>query len=267
MYPEEATYQIRTYKDGDEEDFARLFNNAYENYAGFVPRTSEFWTWCCKRRPGVRKEGIFIVEVNKIMVGYAVVSENGEVLEFCYDSKYAGNGIVSALLSTVENYIKSVGASSITLQVPNDDPIIRNACLKLGYAESSPSYALQLSIIDFQKLLREILHSKIEKMETLNSKVLLKVKQSSTMDFEYITLDTHHNNLIFETRMSENPDIIIEADKQTFAQCIFGNMTLLKGILTSRIKIHPFWKILKAQNLLSLLKLDSQWYIPIADYG
>lgn len=54
-------YELRNFVEGDEEKIVKLFNDAYARFSGYVPRTVEYWRWCCLKRPDVRKDGIFLV--------------------------------------------------------------------------------------------------------------------------------------------------------------------------------------------------------------
>jgi len=265
---DQATCRIRTYRRGDEEELVRLFNDAHKDYAGFTLRTPEFWLWLCRNRPGVHEEGIFIAETDDEVLGYAVVSDFGDVLEFCYKANQTGEENVLKLLEAIEGYVKNAGAGSITLNAPADDPIIRSACSRLGYAESSPSYALQLSVVDLPGFIREILLSKLKKMRTHSGEeILLKIGQPSTTDYDYIALRIRNNDLWVERKRTENPDFTIQTDKGTLISYISRNSSFVRGILTGKIKVSPFWKLSRALTLFSLLELDAPWYFPLGDYG
>lgn len=263
-----ATYQIRTYGDGDEKELVKLFNRVYMDYAGFVPRTPAFWLWFCKSRPGIREEGIIIAKLEGKVIAYAVVSDSGEILEFCYDPEYAGEDVVLRLLETVEDHVKDFGGSSVTLNAPKDDHVVRKACNRLEYAESSLPYAFQLSVLDFSGLIKEILLSRLKDVKVdLSGEILLKVKQSSPMGYDHITIRISDGDLQAEKEKSGKPNLVIEADKQTFASCIFRGMNLRTAILTKKIKVSPFWKALQALTFLSLLRVDDPWYVPLSDHG
>jgi len=261
-------YCIRTYKNGDEEEIVKLFNEVYNGYAGFVPRTAEFWLWCCKNRPGVREDRIILADNGEHVIGYAVVSDAGEVLEFCYNPEKAGEEIVLRLMETIESQLRNVGATSVILNAPSDDPTIREACLKLGYFESLPTYAFQLSIVDLAKFLESILLPKLEMVKGhFSGEILLKIKQLSQIDYDYIVLKILNSRLLIEKNRSESPSFTIETDKRTFASCIFGTRNLLTGILSGKIKVSPLWKVSHALTFLSLLKIEQPWYVPLGDYG
>ena len=263
-----AGYQIRAYRDGDENELVLLFNNVYSEYAGFVPRTVEYWLWCCKSRPGVREEGIFVVDSGGKIIAYAVVADSGEILEFCRDPDNAEKEVVLKLLETAERHVENLGASSIRLNAPKDNEIIREACLDLGYAESSLPFALQVSIVDFPGLIKGILLSKLKSAKAdIHGEILLKVKQAYQRDHECVVLKISDGELYVGKSETCRPNFTIEADKRTFASCIFGGMSPKAAIFTGKIKVYPFWKALDSIALLTLLRLDDNWYVPLSDYG
>jgi hypothetical protein len=212
------------------------------------------------------KEGIFIVEAGQKIIAYAVVSNSGEILELCYDPKDAGEKVVCDLLKRIENYDVKLGVSSLSLNAPKDDQTVRKVCRELGYAESSIPYAFQLSIVDLQGLIREILEPKLKNGEvSLSDEILIKVKNSSRA--EQLNISIPNDIFQNEKRISKKNDIVIETDKQTISSCIFGQPNLKIGFLERKIKVSPFWGVFKALRLLSLLRLDGLWHIPLSDHG
>lgn len=266
---ESSMFQIRDYREGDEKEMVELFNESYKDYAGFVPRSPEFWLWCCKNRPGVRNDGIILADAGGHVIGYTVISDSGQILELCYKPKQNGEEVVSKLLETVESRLRSLGATSMVLNAPADDPIIRRACLELGCFESSSPHVFQLSIVNLAEFLRSILLSRLEKMKDhFDGEILLKVMQSSAPNhYDYVTLKFLDNVLFVERSRSESPRFTIETDKRTLVNCLLGGASLTKNILTRKIKVSPFWKIPRAIGFFSPLKSDEQWYVPLGDYG
>jgi len=265
---EKSAYQFRGFHNGDEKKLVALFNRVYENYAGFVPRTPRFWLWCCKSRPGVRDDGIIIVEVKGEVTAYVVFSDSGEILEICYDRNYVSKKIIFELMEIIEENLRNYGTSSIILNAPMDDFLIREVCGKLGYVESKLPYALQISIIDLPELIREIIRSKtMNKGAQPKGNIILKIKQSSSKDGKPTTLKISDNQVQMEITGIENSDFLIEAETQVFTSCIFGNLDPRIGILTKKIKISPFWKVVDILAFLWMLKLDNHWYIPLSDFG
>ena len=79
----------REFRYEDIEQIVTLFNNAFHNYVGFVPRTAEYWSWSSYKRPDVAIDGIRVMTLGKKIVGYIVVGRSGNVWDMCYDSQIA----------------------------------------------------------------------------------------------------------------------------------------------------------------------------------
>jgi len=73
-------HRLRTYRRGDGEALISLFNRVYENFAGFVPRTLEYWSWCVLSHPDLSEEGIVVAINAGRVVGYAAIERSGNVV-------------------------------------------------------------------------------------------------------------------------------------------------------------------------------------------
>jgi hypothetical protein len=105
----------RKYEEGDETALASLFNKVYHGYAGFVPRTPEYWRWSCLDRPDVEKEGIMVVVNRGRIVAYAVVGKSGNIWESCFDDAHDKKALLSLVLERAIEYLTRVGSDLITL--------------------------------------------------------------------------------------------------------------------------------------------------------
>jgi len=260
-------YNLRTYQPGDEKDLIPLFNNSYENFAGFVPRTLEYWRWCILSRPGLSEEGIVVALDAGRVVGYAAVESSGNILEFCYDPGCDGKAVVSKLLGWCLSYTEDQGAGSITLNAPLQDNFIHQACKELGFTEK-PFPSMFLRILDLPYLLRKILdQKKVE--QRINEAILVTLKKFPSWCAEHVAILVQDGDVTVSTERLEHPTVKIEADISTISSCIFGSKrTLYKATLEGRLKIRPLRKVARAVKVLSWFQLkDTQWFVPGADYG
>ena len=62
-----------------------------------------------------------------------------------------------------------------------------------------------------------------------------------------------------------SPEIVVDADMSTLVSCILGTGSILKAIMTSKVRLRPFWKFRKFLRLFSFLRVKSPWFIPRAD--
>ncbi len=260
------SYHTRTYKEGDETELAKLFNRVYQQYAGFVPRTAEYWRWSCINRPDVEAEGILIVNDGEKIVGYAVVAKTGNIWEFCYDPAYDGKAIISTVLEWSTEYVKDAGGDSIVFNAPTDDQLLREVCSQFGFAEKPPP-CLFLNVLDFPQFINELLSLKQDKLREYNKKLLIKVKNSHGFYDKEISIRIENGTITVNKKTDEKSYVIIESDVSTIVSCILGTQGLLRAFLGSKIKVKPFWKTLKILKLFSLLKMKDPWFSPGTDYG
>ena len=259
-------YYTRTYKEGDETELAQLFNRVYQNYAGFVPRTAEYWRWSCINRPDVETEGILVVTDGEKIIGYAVVAKTGNIWEFCYDPAYDGKTIISTILEWSTEYVEAAGGDSIVFNAPTDDQLLREVCSKFGFAEKPPP-CLFLNVLDFPQFIHELVGLKQEKLGKYTEELLFKVKNSHGFYDKEISIKIENGAITVNQKTDKKSCVIIESDVSTIVSCILGTQGLLKAFLYSKIKVKPFWKIFKILRLFSLLKIKDPWFSPGTDYG
>lgn len=259
-------YATSTYKEGDETELVQLFNRIYEDFAGFVPRTPEYWRWCCLSRPDVKAEGIVIVNNGRKIVGYGVVGKTGNVWELCYDANYNGEEIVSTILEWIINYVESAEGDSITLNAPLHDPLLREVCLRFGFAETHPSFMF-LSVLDFPQFIHEILNLKKEKLKEYKEELLIKVRNSPSWYGGDVTIEISNGIISVKEGTNNAAKIVIEADVPTIVSCILGTRGFLKAFFSFKLKVKPLWKVVKILKLFSMLRIKNPWFSPRADFG
>jgi hypothetical protein len=259
-------YASRTYEKGDEKELVQLFNRVYGDFAGFVPRTPEFWLWCCLNRPDVEPEGILIVDYGKKIIGYGVVGKTGNVWELCYDPEYDGETIVSTILEWTINYLQDTDVYSIYLNVPANDRLFRETCLKSGFAENCPPYMF-LSVLDFPQFVYAIFNSNRLKLKKCSEQFVIKLRNTPSWSEGNITVKIRNGPVSVEEGLSKESGIVIDTDISTFVSCILGTRGLLKAFLTKKLRVKPFWRTFKIMKLLRLLRLKDPWYCSRADHG
>jgi len=263
-----SEYSLRTYREGDEIALVHLFNEVHSKYAGFVPRTIEYWRWCCLERPDVERDGIFEVvdHNNGNVVGYAVVGRSGNVWELCYDSTHDGDKIVSLLLDKAASYLKKVGATSITFNAPQENRVVKKVCRKLGF-EVLPTPRMIITVQNFPKLVSLILESKKEELMTrFDEAVLIKFNEAPfwISDTFFIEISRDGVQVGDET---QSPTIQVETDVITFSSLLFGILSPLQSVMRLKLRVKPFWKTLTLLKLLSSLQMKTTWFFPLSDLG
>lgn len=264
--PETDGYYIRTYRQGDEKELTALFNDVYQDYAGFVPRTIEYWMWSILLRPDLSREGIAIVVNEGQVVGYAAVEKSGNILEFCYDPNHDSKTIVSMLLDWCIDYVKTQGGSSVSFNVPAQDNLLRQVCRELGFTEE-PFHSLFLRVFDFHQLLRRIVDQRGELEEHFDETILINLRKVPSWCDDHVVIRVQAGKMAVLTEKIGKPTIRIDSDISTFSSFIFGSTGIYRAIVKGQLKVRPFWKIPRSVKLFSLLQLEDPWYVPGADYG
>jgi hypothetical protein len=262
-------YKLRFYKSSDETQIVNLFNEIYKRFAGFVPRTTEFWNWCCRDRPNVTPEGIPIVEYKSKIIGYAVVATSGEVLEFCCDSIYDSKMIAQMLLEYITEYVGKTNGKSVTLNAPIDDQVLRQVCKNCGFTEMPVRSVLIINMIDIVGFIQEIAsHLERHQVEqsVWNEVYLFKLTNAPSWCPPKITIMAKETISVVP-KEADKPTVYIETDVPIVVSCIFGVMEPFKAVLSSTLRVQPLWKIPKVLGLFSSLRLKDSWYIPRADRG
>ena len=261
----ENLYSTRTFKKGDEASIVQLFNSAFKEYAGFVPRTSQYWIWCCLQRPDGTEEGITVVSMGEKIVGYAVAGKSGNIWEMCYDPTCNGEIVVTKLLAQALNYLERMGSDSVLLNFPTKDAVVRKVCEKFNFAESSLEYMF-VSVLDFSRLISEVLKNAAEKQK-VDGQFLFKLKNLPSSLANNFCVEIRNGEVTVTEKTVDAPEVIVEADASTLVSCMLKGENIVKALATSRIRFYPLWKIGKVIKLFSLLQNSSPWFIPRADYG
>jgi len=260
----DKTYS-RTFLAGDEASIVDFFNSQNEKLAGFAPRTVEYWRWCCLSRPGVDQNGIYLIKNGQEIVGYIVVGKSGDVWELCYDHQGNGREIVSSLLNWAVGYAKSLGCDSVELNAYARDNVVRDVCQELDFAESHPE-PMYLSVIDLPELIRSVLTAKVAGRDfDEDFWFILKNCPPWCVDRFGIRLGEDGVTILKEPVVFPKTTII--ADMSTLVALMFGEKSVSKAILTSNVRVHPFWKIINVEKFLRRLEINTPWVVPRADIG
>jgi hypothetical protein len=266
-----SDYHVRAYVEGDETSLLSLFNQYYGRYAGFVPRTLQHWLWCCKLHPDIGSEGIFVACKGKEIVGYAVVGmlsrkEGGFIVyELCYDPAHDGEVIVSRLLERINQHVEEKKGNYITFPAPTDDTLVRQVCDTLGFKQNPLNEVIGYIILDMAKLIEHIIQGKGDEWKGRNGTFFIRLKDAP-LPQKVISIQWIEDKPSVSYRaISDEPRVVIDTDLPTLNKLIFGEESVLKAMLKSKLVIKPLWKIRKGVRLLSLLSLRDRWYIPRLD--
>jgi hypothetical protein len=262
---ESNAVHLRSYLPGDEDSIIDLFNSQNLSLGGFVPRTAEYWRWCCLQRPDVTAQGIQVAEKEGRLVGYIVVGNHGDVWEFCYDRRFGGETVASCLLEFALNYVRKLGDDSIVLNAYSDDQTVRKVCRRLGFAES-PSEPVFLSVLDLPELILATLKARIRK-EYKGEVFWFHVRNCPPWITDSFGIMLIENGAVILEKPINSCHVALDVEMATLVAIIFGNKSIFRELLSSRIRFGHFWNVFKVIRFMSLLRVKSKWSMPRADNG
>ncbi len=268
---EPRLHLVRNYRDGDETDLVELFNEVYSNYAGFVPRSREYWRWCCLERPTVKNDGIRVVEKSGTIVAYAVVAieltegkVQANVLDFCHKHD-EGEAPVRDLVEWITEYAGANKVDAISFDAPLDDDLLRRVVKEHGFSEF-PHVIPLLMINDFAGLVQRIATSR-SMPPNLNQVFHVYLSDATTLPDNVLTLEVGKGKFEAKPGKAGVATVEVTTTVDTFTSCLFGVANTTKAVLRSKIKVRPFWKLTDVIKLFSAIQLVDPWFIPAADFG
>jgi hypothetical protein len=256
-------YILAPFSSDDEPEIVDLFNRRYERFAGFVPRTVEYWRWCCLYRPDVKTRGILTVRKKNRLVGYIVIGNSGNIWDLCCASGSDEKIVISTLLSAATDYAKSESIDGLVLNAYVHDKIVHQVCQELDFSQA-PSETLFLSVLNLPELISSVL--KEQKQNFKETEVFwFKLKNCPPWCVNSFGVKLCSNQVLVSTNDDGFPKTTITVEMTTLVSLMFGNKNLAKMILLGRVRFGGFWKILKVVRFLRLLKSNSPWFTPRTD--
>ena len=122
--------QVRTYRPGDENLIIELSNRSLAPYAGWVPRTLENWRWSILRRPGIRTTDLLLLESGGKLGAYAVLSQDGSVLDFAVDPdqhRKTRRSYIKEMVDALEECARSRDCDTLMFSLPASDHALDEA--------------------------------------------------------------------------------------------------------------------------------------------
>lgn len=81
----------------------------------------------------------FVYEINKEVVGYIgyrAIDEHAEMMNFCFDPEYQGQGFGTELLDYSIEYLKNLGVKQLLLEVRKSNRKAQTVYEKFGFQKS-----------------------------------------------------------------------------------------------------------------------------------
>lgn len=260
-------FEVRAYLPGDEEEIVKLFNLAYKDYAGFVPRTTKYWLWSCRARPGVDNDGILVVEKDQgeRLVGFAVLGKTGDIWEFCVEPNADKKYVTTILLENAIKYLSRVGAEKVVLNVPAEDSVVTEVLERADFIKF-PADMMFIGVTDFEavtQLLALNSKDKLKEFEGTFSFGLKKTRPWTNPRFT-IRIESGHINVV---RYTESDCILIEMDEDVLVSILIGISKPFRLLMQRRLKVRPLRETFKTIKFLSMIQIRDPWFYSRAGFG
>jgi acetyltransferase (GNAT) family protein len=263
---------VRAYRAGDEGPIVELSNRALEPYAGWMPRTVEYWQWSILRRPGVSPEDVLVLESDERVVGYAAFLRDGNVLDFSVAADRAcrkRRAFIKQLIGALESSARARGCDRLSFWLPSCDQLVDEQLREAGYIVEKDQY-FSLGILDPRTLLQQLLSAR---------QPLLPAGGPETFTLElapgnYPVLLASRLLIRLAPRLSvddiseagEYPSqCLIRLDLCALTELIFCGVPLTSLLSESRLTITPPSSSGAARKVLEALIIDTPWHVPYCD--
>lgn len=259
-------YLVRAFVEGDETELAALFNLAHGKYVGFVPRTADYWRWCCRERPDVEKDGIIVAEEKRSgrLAGYAVLGKSGNMWELCVHPGGDRKQVLSALFDKTAEYAKEANIEQVMLNVPEDDVLMQKMCAKLDFSEL-PADQMFVGIADFEALVETLAKASVLKLGDFKETVTFELVNARSLVNPAFSVVVDDGVKVLSEAVSGG--LRIKVDSDVLAAILLGIMKPSRAFLKGKLKVRPLSKMLKALRFLEAIHVKGQWFFPLADFG
>ena len=258
-----SSYSVRTFRTGDEEGIVELFNHVYRMYGGFVPRTVDYWRWCCLARPDVKEDGVFLVFSGDRLCGYLVAGSSGNVWEFCVEE--GNKEVAGVLLDEALKYFEKVGASSVNINVPRDAGIVENL-REAGFGEV-PAERMFVSALNPAALVRALVSPLQEAFAGKDYELGFKLQEVPYGVDTVFSVKANDGKVEVSVGLSSATSVVVELGFMDLLSVLFEGASPRKLFLARRMRVRPFWKFSLVLGFLSEVRLKGSWYFPLSDYS
>jgi hypothetical protein len=263
---------LRPYQPGDERAIVELSNRCLAAYAGWVPRTVDYWRWSILQRPDVGPTDILLLDSGGQILGYTVLGRDGSVLDFCVDPEQPSRGrrtLIERLIAGLEERARARHCDTLTFSEPSSDRLVDQALRESGYVVDQP-HCFSLGVLNPLSLLQQLLLARgaqLPKLQSpsfvfelnpgpypflLNSRLLLQLEpQPQVRDI---------------SDLAEYPqECVLRMDLCALTELLLCGVTVDSLLQQSQLEIRPAAHLADARKLLDVLAIRSLWHIPRSD--
>lgn len=266
-------WTTRHYRPGDEPRLVQLWNDAYEGYGGFIPRTAALWTHNIAMRPAVSAEDIVLAEGRGVVQAFGVLGPKGRILEFAVETNLSHRRrkhACWALLEALEDRARRRGDSFIEVVAPFTDTDIDEALRSADYTFNDHD-SMCVGVLNAKQLVLSLLERKAEQLprdgaQTFSLEILPGSYQVSAYDRLHVSF-RDKGVLVEEVFPASDADSAcrITTDLETLTEIIFGQLDFARAAGDRRIQLDNGSVLRDAESLFSLLSIDAPLFVPPSD--
>jgi ribosomal protein S18 acetylase RimI-like enzyme len=264
--------RVRTFRPADTQTLVELTNRCLAPYAGWVPRTPEYWLWATLARPGVDAADVLVLESDTEIVGYTVLWEEGAVLDFLVDPDQRPRkrrALARQLIDAAESRAKERGFDKLTLNLPLSDHLIDTVLRKSGYVVAQNEF-FSLGILNPRVLLQALVHLRAARLTS--TRIRSFVFELSPGQYPLLLSSRLILNLDPSVQVEDISDAIeyptqciIRIDICSLTELIFCGASVDSLLGQSQLQVAPAAAEADARTLLGALVVDAPWFIPGSD--
>jgi hypothetical protein len=262
---------IRAYRQDDGPSVIELSNRSFAQYAGWTPRTLEYWRWSVLERPGVNERNVLVLESDGRIAGCAVLHESGHVLEFLVDpdgSPRRRRARAKQLIDKLEELARACQVDMLVFSAPLSDRTLDKTLRDASYVVERNDY-FSLGILNPQALLQQLLTARRALMPPMSlRKFVIELKPGQYPFLLMSRLKIQLDPVSVEDISTEGDtpgDCVIRTNLCALTEIIFCRMPLDALIETSQLEILPTSASADARALLNALAVDAHWHVPATD--
>jgi len=264
--------RVRTFRSADTLPLVELANRCLAPYAGWVPRTAEYWLWTTLARPGVDAADVLVLEDDAEIVGYTALWGEGRVLDFVVDPDQPPRkrrALARQLIDAAEQRAQERGFDMLQFTLPISDQLVDTALRNSGYVVKQSEFFI-LGLLNPQALLQALANLRAARLTSLRIRSF--VFELSPGQGPLLLTNRLILNLDPSLRVEDISDAaeysthcVIRIEVGSLAELIFCGRSIDSLLRQSQLQITPAAALADARTLLGALVVDTPWYIPASD--
>jgi hypothetical protein len=264
--------QVRTYRPGDEDLIIELSNRSLAAYAGWVPRTLENWRWSIFTRPGIRTTDLLVLESEGKLGAYAVLRQDGSVLDFAVDPDQrprTRRSYIKEMVHALEECARSRDCDSLMFSLPGSDQVVDEALRAAGYVVERSDY-YSVGILNPQVLLQQLLDARRSRLRSLRLNAL--TFELTRGQYPFLLMSRLRVQLRPSVQVddasdaAEYPrDCVVRIDLSSLTELIFCRVSVDALLAQSQLEIESESNAAEAREVLQALVIDADWHLPPYD--